>query len=232
MPRGARFAIGLVVVLGLSLVPAAQAVARDPLQPSVDATWPTPLTWGDDWTMTVTVTAEGAVPTGEVRASWDGPDGGAGEPVLLATGSLSDGGAELTIDGQALPTGGRGVTVTYEGDGVVAPGTSVGLTPFVEHASSRRPALTVSRAPAPHHKGAARVRVLAKRAGMPAPTGKVIVRMQGGHAVKRVLRTLDDGVTVLPLPRLHRGPWVLRARYLGDEHYRLRISDDLVISVD
>ena len=231
MSSGVRWVLAVLGVLALAGIPVGSAAARDPLQPTVDASWPTPLTWGEDWTMTVTVSADGAVPTGTVRATWDGPDGGADEPVLLASGDLTDGTADLRIDGKALPYGGHGVTVTYDGDSTVAAGTSRGLTPFLDYASSRRPVLTVTDVPGPRHKGRARVVIASKRDDMPVPTGAVIVRMQGGHAVKRVERPLDDGVVVLPLPRLHRGAWIFRARYLGDQHYRLRISDDLVLAV-
>lgn len=221
--------VGAVAAVGAGVVAAG---AADPVTPVVSATWPTPLVWGDDWTLTVTVTADGVVPTGTVRATWDGLDGGEGEPIELARGQLVDGSAALLVDGKALPVGGHGIRVWYDGDGAVAAaGNADELTPFLSYASSRRPVLHVTTVPGPHHRGAARVVVRRPGADMPVPTGNVVVRMHRDYRAKRVVRPLDHGVALLPLPRLHRGLWVLRARYLGDHHYGRRHGVDVEVRV-
>ncbi len=71
--------------------------------------------YGSAATMAVTVTADGVVPTGQVSLS-------AGD-VVLGSATLVNGRATVRIPARSLPRGVHEVTISYDGDASVAPGT-------------------------------------------------------------------------------------------------------------
>jgi len=79
--------------------------------------------YADRATMTITVTADGVVPTGRVSVVADG--------VTLGSALLVDGVAHVTIPGRRLPRGTHQATISYEGDDSVLPGTGAATVKVV-----------------------------------------------------------------------------------------------------
>lgn len=165
---------------------------------------PSTQRYGTAWTLTSSVTGDGAALTGAVVFAIDGVD--------LDDDDVVDGAASLEVPATLLRPGRHDVTATYTGDaahsGAVATSTVV-----VAKALSTTGA-RLARASVPF--GTRGVVTATIAAGDLPVAGTVrVVSARGAVLKAKVLRKRDDGTLVLSLPKLTRGTRVLHVRYAG-----------------
>ena len=167
-------------------------------------------THGKAATVTVSVAATGAQPTGAVTLTGTGSD---------LTAPLSGGKAVFTLP-SSLAAGTRTLTASYAGDASVRTSAGTG-TLVVGKARATSVQVTVKKKPTTKTSGKAVVKVVGVATGV-APTGKVLVKLTSGKVTKKVRATLVRGKAVVALPKVTRGSWKLAATYRGDANYDVR----------
>ncbi|MGH9043140.1 MAG: Ig-like domain repeat protein, partial [Acidimicrobiia bacterium] len=168
-----------------------------------------PSTFGDDVTVSISVTSPAGAspgPTGTVDVVVDGA-----APQTLA---LTDGAATVALDGAALAVGPHTVSAAYGGDGNYATSTA-GLTQTVNQAGA---AVALTSSPNPSTDGEAvtfTATVTPAQTGRPAePTGEVEFVIDGGAPVKVAMRSPATYTVALGA-----GNHAVSARYLGDANF-------------
>jgi hypothetical protein len=149
----------------------------------------------------VTVTSEGATPTGTVALLDQGE--------TLATATLAEGGAVLSVPTTELGVGTHALTVRYGGDAARAASQDA-VTLRVTRARSTTTA-TVRPRPAASPRAVLDIRV----AAAVAPQGKVRVAVRHDGRVTTRTVTLDDGRARLVLRGLAAGRHSITATYAG-----------------
>jgi hypothetical protein len=168
-------------------------------------TGPSVLVRGRAATLRATVTGpSGVLPQGDVTFRDGATDRG--------TTGLSDGQATYAVPPN-LPLGTHTFRASYAGAPGLLPSTSTPLTAVVKAASSTR--LTLSRVRWPYARPA-RAGIVVSASPTTPRTGYVEVLRGTTRVVKRALPSDGSGRTSFQLPRLPRGTWKLRVRYLGN----------------
>ena len=174
-----------------------------------------PVSLGDPARVNVTVTAQGATPTGTVTLS--DADG------TLGSGTLVDGRAVLEVASTELGVGSHTLTVRYAGDATRAASQDTVTVVVAKAASTTRVGVTGS----PSAKKAV-VTVRVKAAVEAA--GTVRVKVRTGKKVKARTLTLRDGKARLVLRGLAPGKHRITATYAGSPDVA-RSSDSTVLRV-
>ncbi|PKH40714.1 Alpha-L-arabinofuranosidase [Nocardioides alpinus] len=175
-----------------------------------------PVSLGGPARITVTVTSQGAAPTGTVTLS----DAGG----TLATGTLAGGRAALEVASTELGVGTHTLTVRYAGDATRAASQDT-VTVVVTRASSTTRASVTHRSPSAT-KAVVTVRV---RAAVEA-TGTVRIKVGTGKKAKVRTVTLRDGRARIVLRGLAPGKHRITATYAGSPDVA-RSSDSTVLRV-
>jgi hypothetical protein len=160
-----------------------------------------PMTYGTDGTVHVTVTP--VTTSGEVTVL-DGSE-------IVATGTVTAGSADVTIDGEALGVGRHTLTVRYAGDSAHQPSEGTVSVEVAKAVSST----SASTSPRPIRvaTGTSTVRVSVD-AGRVAATGTVVA-VVGGKVLDTA--TLVDGSATLEVgPFRDTGVKTVEIRYSGD----------------
>jgi alpha-L-arabinofuranosidase/regulation of enolase protein 1 (concanavalin A-like superfamily) len=193
--------LGRVEQPGRLEVPAAGAQVAESLTAAVVAESPVRL--GRSIRVDVTVSTEGATPTGAVTL--------VDASGTLATASLVEGRATLAVPSARLGVGSHTLTVRYGGDGSrAASEDSVGVV--VTRATSTTRATLRTGTVAAGLRAVVRVRVAA--AVEAAGTVTVKVRKEGRVVASRTM-ALAEGAGKIALPRLRAGRYRITATYSG-----------------
>jgi alpha-L-arabinofuranosidase/regulation of enolase protein 1 (concanavalin A-like superfamily) len=193
--------LGRVEQPGRLEVPAAGAKLAETLTAAVVAESPVRL--GRSVRVDVTVSSQGATPTGAVTL--------VDASGTLATATLVEGRATLAVPSTRLGVGSHTLTVRYGGDaGRAASEDSVGVV--VTRATSTTRATVRPHTVAAGRKAVVKVRVAA--AVEATGTVKVLVRKAGRVVATRTM-TLAEGAGKAALPRLRAGRYRITATYSG-----------------
>ena len=175
-----------------------------------------PVRLGSPVKVNVTVTAQGATPTGTVTLT--------DQSGTLATGTLADGRAVLEVASTELGVGSHELTVAYAGDSARAASLDT-VTVVVAKASS------TTRARVKHHTPSARKAVvIVKVAAAVDAEGTVRIKVRTGKKVTTRTVTLHDGRARLVLRGLATGSHRITATYAGSPDVA-RSSDSTVLRV-
>ncbi len=206
--------LGRVEQPGTLDVPAAGAQQAPSTTAAVSGAEPVRL--GQPVKVDVSVTSQGATPTGTVTLS----DAGR----TLSTGTLADGRAVLEVASAELGVGSHTLTVRYAGDAARAASQDT-VTVVVAKASS------TTRARVKHRSRSARKAVVTVRVRAAVEAvGTVRIKFQSGKKVKARTVTLRDGKARLVLRGLAPGKHRITATYAGSPSVA-RSSDSTVLRV-
>lgn len=175
--------------------------------------------YGTSAVVGVTVSGQGATPSGNVAVSVAG---------TVLTKPLVNGKASIALP-KTLAARSHVLTVGYSGNAEHA-ATSTTKTFTVLKANVARPVLKVTKKPTRSAAGRASVTVRSATAGVPV-TGKVTVTLVKGGARKVVTVTLKNGTATATLPKLPKGTWRATAVYGGSTLHNKGTSATATIAV-
>ena len=174
-------------------------------KPSTVAASGAAIVYGQAGSVTVTVSAAGATPTGTVTVR-----SGA---TTLGSAALSAGAASVAIPAKALAPGSHTLTVAYAGDGTVAAGAgTVTLTVLKASATVEKPIVTNK--PVVVKKTRAKVKVKVVATGV-TPSGSVTI--SGGGLTPKTVKLGSGGTVTIKLAKFKTtGKKKLKVTYSGD----------------